>query len=181
MCVPTVRGTETEVQMPASPDDFKAALGRFASGVTVVTLGGEEDHGMTASAFCSLSIDPPLVLVCVKNGNTTHGKLLEAKGFGVNILGADQKDLSNRFAGWGFPKDQDKWADLEISRGAVSGAPFLPGALAHLDCSLYGTRDGGDHTIFIGQVENADSFGERESLDALLYFAGAYRTVGDAL
>jgi len=167
--------------MPASPDDFKAALGRFASGVTVVTLGGEEDHGMTASAFCSLSLDPPLVLVCVKNGNTTHGKLLEAKGFGVNILGADQKDLSNRFAGWGFPPDQDKWADLDIGRGAVSGAPLLPGALAHLDCSLYGTRDGGDHTIFIGQVENAESFGDRDSLNALLYFAGGYRSVGDSL
>ena len=63
----------------------------------------------------------------------------------------------------------------------MSGAPLLPGALAHLDCSLYGTRDGGDHTIFIGQVENASSFGDRESLDALLYFAGAYRSVGDSL
>jgi flavin reductase (DIM6/NTAB) family NADH-FMN oxidoreductase RutF len=167
--------------MPANPDDFKAALGRFASGVTVITLAGEEDHGMTASAFCSLSLDPPLVLVCVKTGNTTHGKLLEAKGFGVNILGADQKDLSNRFAGWGFPADQDKWADLDITRGAVSGAPLLRGALAHLDCTLAGTREGGDHTIFIGQVENAEGFGERENLDALLYFAGAYRGVGDAL
>ena len=167
--------------MAADANDFKAALGRFASGVTVVTLGGQEDHGMTASAFCSLSLDPPLVLVCVKNGNATHGKLLESKGFGVNILGADQKDLSNRFAGWGFPPDQDKWADLDICRGEVSGAPLLNGALAQLDCSLYGTREGGDHTIFIGQVENAKSFGEREELDALLYFAGAYRSVGPSL
>ena len=79
--------------MAADPNDFKAALGRFASGVTVITLAGDEDHGMTASAFCSLSLDPPLILVCVKNGNATHGKLLEANGFGVNILGADQKDL----------------------------------------------------------------------------------------
>jgi flavin reductase (DIM6/NTAB) family NADH-FMN oxidoreductase RutF len=167
--------------MSADPDDFKASLGRFASGVTVVTIGGEEDHGMTASAFCSLSLDPPLVLVCVKNGNATHGKLLEAKGFGINLLGADQKDLSNRFAGWGFPADQDKWADLDIVRGEASGAPLLGGALAHLDCTLYGTREGGDHTIFIGQVENAKAFGERDSLEPLLYFAGAYRGVGDAI
>ena len=167
--------------MSANPDDFKASLGRFASGVTVITVGGEEDHGMTASAFCSLSLDPPLILVCVKNGNLTHGKLLESKGFGVNLLAADQKDLSNRFAGWGFPADQDKWADLSVSRGPASGAPLIEGALAHLDCTLYGTREGGDHTIFIGQVENATAFGERDSLAPLLYFAGAYRGIGDTL
>ncbi len=167
--------------MSANPDDFKASLGRFASGVTVITIGGEEDHGMTASAFCSLSLDPPLILVCVKNGNATHGKLVEASGFGVNLLAANQKDLSNRFAGWGFPADQDKWADLRISRGEVSGAPLIQGALAHLDCSVYGTREGGDHTIFIGKVENATAFGERDSLAPLLYFAGAYRSVGSAL
>jgi flavin reductase (DIM6/NTAB) family NADH-FMN oxidoreductase RutF len=167
--------------MPASPEDFKAALGRFCSGVTVITLGGEEDHGMTASAFCSLSLDPPLVLVCVKKGNHTHQLLQTASGFGVNLLGADQKDLSNRFAGWGFPEDQDKWEDLDITRAEVSGAPLIQGAMGWLDCSVYGTRDGGDHTIFIGQVENAAAFGERESLAPLLYFAGAYRAVGDKL
>ena len=166
--------------MPVDANDFKACMGRFASGVTVVTLGGDEDHGMTASAFCSLSLDPPLVLVCVKNGNTTHGKLLESKGFAINILGADQKDLSNRFAGWGFPADQDKWADLDITRGQASGAPLLPGALAHMDCTLYGTREGGDHTIFIGQVESAAAFGDRDDLEPLMYFAGAYRGIGES-
>ena len=167
--------------MSVHPDDFKASLGRFASGVTVISVGGDEDHGMTASAFCSLSLDPPLILVCVKNGNATHGKLLESTGFGVSLLGANQKELSNRFAGWGFPADQDKWADLDIVRGEVSDAPLLPNSLAHLDCSLYGTRDGGDHTIFIGKVENATAFGERDSLEPLLYFAGAYRGIGESL
>ena len=167
--------------MSANPDDFKASLGRFASGVTVITVGGEEDHGMTASAFCSLSLDPPLILVCVKNGNTTHERLMKSSGFGVNLLGADQKDLSNRFAGWGFPADQDKWADLQVKRGKVSGAPLIEGSLAHLDCSLFGTREGGDHTIFIGKVENATAYGERDSLSPLLYFAGSYRGVGSAL
>ena len=167
--------------MPVDANDFKACLGRFGSGVTVVTIAGDEDHGMTASAFCSLSLDPPLVLVCVKNGNTTHGKLLESKGFAINILAADQKDLSNRFGGWGFPEDQDKWADLNITRGEASGAPLLDGAMAHLDCTLYGTREGGDHTIFIGHVETATAFGERDELEPLVYFAGAYRGVGETL
>ncbi|MAY80390.1 MAG: flavin oxidoreductase [Deltaproteobacteria bacterium] len=170
-----------EDPMPVDANDFKACLGRFGSGVTVVTIAGDEDHGMTASAFCSLSLDPPLVLVCVKNGNTTHGKLLESKGFAINILAADQKDLSNRFGGWGFPEDQDKWADLNITRGEASGAPLLDGAMAHLDCTLYGTREGGDHTIFIGHVETATAFGERDELDPLVYFAGAYRGVGKTL
>ena len=170
-----------EDPMPVDANDFKACLGRFGSGVTVVTIAGDEDHGMTASAFCSLSLDPPLVLVCVKNGNTTHGKLLESKGFAINILAADQKDLSNRFGGWGFPEDQDKWADLNITRGEASGAPLLDGAMAHLDCTLYGTREGGDHTIFIGHVETATAFGERDELEPLVYFAGAYRGVGKTL
>ena len=167
--------------MPVDANDFKACLGRFGSGVTVVTIAGDEDHGMTASAFCSLSLDPPLVLVCVKNGNATHGKLLESKGFAINILGAAQKDLSNRFGGWGFPEDQDKWADLNITRGEASGAPLLAGAMAHLDCTLYGTREGGDHTIFIGQVEAATAFGERDELEPLVYFAGGYRGIGESL
>jgi flavin reductase len=172
----------TEEEMAADPQDFKSALGRFASGVTVVTIKTPDgDHGMTASAFCSLSLDPPLVLVCVKKGNHTHGLLEAAEGFGINLLGAEQVSISNRFAGWGFPEGQDKWEDLEISRGEVSGAPLIGGSLAQLDCTLWSAQDGGDHTIFIGQVENAESFGERDDLAPLLYFAGKYRGVGSSL
>jgi flavin reductase (DIM6/NTAB) family NADH-FMN oxidoreductase RutF len=171
-----------EEEMAADAQDFKSALGRFASGVTVVTIAAPEgDHGMTASAFCSLSLDPPLVLVCVKKGNTTHGLLESASGFGVNLLGADQVSISNRFAGWGFPEDQDKWADLEITRGEVSGAPMIGGTMAQLDCTMWAAKDGGDHTIFIGQVENASSFGDRDDLAPLLYFAGKYRDAGASL
>ncbi len=166
--------------MPVAPADFKAALGRFPAGVTVVTVSGPAgDHGMTASAFCSLSIDPPLVLVCVKKGNTTHGLLEEAEGFAVNILDQDQVELSNRFGGWGPPMD-DRFADLGEARGAVSGARLVPGALASLDCSSYGTRDGGDHTIFLGQVEGTVLHGEDDGLRPLIYFKG-YRGAGDKL
>jgi len=168
--------------MPTDAQSFKAGLGRFASGVTVVTVAGEAgDHGMTASAFCSLSIDPPLVLVCVKKGNTTHGLLEKADGFAINILAEDQVSVSNRFAGWGFPPDQDKWADLTITRGAASGAALIGGALAQLDCTKWAAQDGGDHTIYIGQVENVVAEGERDTLAPLLYCAGKYRGVGEAL
>ncbi len=168
--------------MAADAQSFKSALGRFCSGVTVLTLAGPEgDHGMTASAFCSLSIEPPLILVCVKKDNTTHGLLEQVKGFAVNLLSAEQLSISNRFAGWGFPEDQDKWADLEFTRGEASGAPLISGAMAHLDCTTWAAQDGGDHTIFIGQVESASSFGERDDLVPLLYFAGRYRGLGETL
>lgn len=166
--------------MPIAPADFKAALGRFPAGVTVITVATPEgDHGMTASAFCSLSLDPPLVLVCVKKVNTTHGLLEGAAGFGVNLLAQDQMGLSNRFAGWG-PQPEDRFEDQGDERGAVSGARFLPGSMASLDCTLYGTRDGGDHTIFIGQVEGAVIRGDDAELAPLIYFKG-YKAAGESL
>ena len=167
--------------MPVTPDEFKAALARFASGVTVVTLTDTNgDHGMTASAFTSVSLDPPLVLVCVTKGNATHERLVGASGFAINILAADQVTVSNRFAGW-WDEGKSKWDDLTLSRGAVSGAPLIGGALAQLDCSAWSTADGGDHTLFIGQVESATvSPSAPDALAPLLYFAGGYRTIGAA-
>ena len=92
-------------------EKFKRALGSFASGVTAVTVRTPEghDHGMTASAFSSLSLDPPLVLVCVKVENSTHQYLEEASGFAINLLGAGQQALSNRFAG-GIVDDDGQWS-----------------------------------------------------------------------
>jgi flavin reductase (DIM6/NTAB) family NADH-FMN oxidoreductase RutF len=166
--------------MPASPADFKAALGRFPAGVTVITVAGAEgDHGMTASAFCSLSLDPPLILVCVHKGNRTHALLEAADGFAVNILAQDQMDLSNRFAGWG-PQPEDRFEGLGDTRGPVSGARYLPGAITSLDCTKYGTRDGGDHTIFLGQVEGTVLRGDDADLRPLIYFKG-YKAVGEGL
>ena len=167
--------------MAVDAQDFKAALGRFCSGVTVITVAGPEgDHGMTASAFSSLSLDPPLILVCVRKGSHTHELLTAGSGFGVNILGKDQVSVSNRFAGW-WEEGKSKWDDLEITRAQVSGAALIGGALAWLDCSKHAELDGGDHTIFVGEVQNAQSFGERDSLEPLLYFAGKYRSTGEPL
>lgn len=174
------------VRMSVEASDFKAALARFPSGVTVITVvdtdapPGEQDHGMTASAFCSLSLDPPLILVCVKKGNATHDKLTRAGGFGVNILAADQVSVSNRFAGW-WKEGVSKWADLDLSRGAESGAPLIGGALARLDCQKFKALDGGDHTIFIGEVHGAEvSAADGADPEPLLYFFGGYRTIGAA-
>jgi len=166
--------------MPAAPQDFKDALGRFPSGVTVVTLNTEDGpHGMTASAFCSLSLDPPLVLVCVKKGNRTHGLLEAASGFAVNILGEEQSTHSNRFAGWP-PEGEGPWDNVSHTPAEVSGAPMLDGALASLDCTVYGSRDGGDHTIFLGQVENTVLRGDSDNPRPLLYYRG-YRGLGETL
>ena len=165
--------------MGVDADLFKAALGRFASGVTAITVHKDgEDHGMTASAFCSLSIDPPLVLVCVKKGNRTHALLGDAGAYAINLLSASQVSVSNRFAGW-WDEEKSKWADLDITRGDVSGAVLIGGSLASLDCTLHSVLDGGDHSIFVGEVQQAILDGEdREALEPLLYFAGSYRTVG---
>ncbi len=135
---------------------------------------------MTASAFCSLSLDPPQILVCVKKTGHTHALLTEAEGFGVNILGEDQVSVSNRFAGW-WEEGKSKWADLEITRGEHSGAALIGGALAWLDCTKHAAVDGGDHTIFIGRVKAASSFGDPGSLRPLMYFDKGYRGVGETL
>ena len=161
--------------------DFKAALGAFASGVTVVTVSSDEgDHGMTASAFSSLSLDPPLVLVCIQNGNRSYD-LIDRKGsFAVSILSRAQESLSNRFAGgfvdesgqWhAWPEDRDKFSDLTFERGETSEAPMLDGALAHLDCSLEAILPGGDHGIFVGRVESVRIGDQTEPL---LYHRGRY-------
>ena len=134
---------------------------------------------MTASAFCSLSIDPPLVLVCVKKNGAMHERLTEADGFGVNLLDRSQETVSNRFAGW-WNKEESKWADLDVRRAPVSKAAWIGGSLASLDCSVHDRLDGGDHTIFIGKVENIDvDDRSRDSLEPLLYFAGQYRSVAE--
>lgn len=168
--------------MPVDAGEFRNALGRFASGVTVMTVrttdGG--DRGMTASAFSSLSLDPPLVLVCVKKGNTMDLALRGAAGFAVNLLAQDQVALSNRFAGYSAAP-ADRVDDLDISRGPFSGAAWLPGAIARLDCALHQVLDGGDHHIYLGRVEAVDAPGAREDQRPLLYFAGAYRAAGDKL
>lgn len=168
--------------MPVDAGDFRNTLSRFAAGVTVLTVVTPEggDRGMTASAVCSVSLDPPLLLVCVKKGNTMDGLLQGASSFALNMLSQDQVDLSNRFAGWG-DMPADDVSDLGVDRGPVSAAAWLPGAMARVDCAVHQVLDGGDHHIYLGRVEAVDLPGERDQLRPLLYFAGTYRAAGDRL
>ena len=171
----------TDAETLVDAKTFKEAMGRFASGVTVVTVHTEDgDYGMTASAFCSLSLSPPLVLVCVNKGNTTHARLLAADGFAINILGAGQVAASNQYAGYGTQPQSD-FTDHGAARGLVSGAPLLDGALAWLDCTRHAVHDGGDHSIFVGAVQGVMLHGAREDAQPLLYALGRYRALGQQL
>jgi len=150
------------------PDTFRSVLGRFASGITVVTTrDGEGGHcGMTVSAFCSVSLVPPLVLVCVDHIASMHDMLLRASHFAVNILAADQEALSRRFSG---PDEHKRFDGVGYTRGQ-SGAALLDDALAHLECRLVAHHEAGDHTIVVGEVESATPFPDRP----LLYYRGGY-------
>ena len=171
--------------MSVTKDNFKRAMGAFPSGVTVITtrLADGTDVGMTASAFSSLSMEPPLGLVCIQNRLDMYRFIEAAGGFAVNILAADQETLSNRFAGgyvddagqWqSWPEDKDKFADLTISRGAHTGSALIHGARASIDCRLHAVYPGGDHGIFVGHFEQI-ILSDQDETESLLYAGGRYR------
>ena len=166
--------------MPVEAREFKEAMGRLSAGVTVLTARGPDgrDHGMTASAVCSVSLDPPLLLVCVRKNNQMDPLLQQADGFAVSILSQDQVALSNRFAGWG-DAPADRFDGLALDRAPVTGAAWLPGAVARIDCLRHAVLDGGDHHVFLGRLEAVDCPGDRADQRPLLYVAGAYRALGD--
>ncbi|MEO1367176.1 MAG: flavin reductase family protein [Acidobacteriota bacterium] len=157
--------------MTISSEDFRTALRHFPAGVTVVTTRtGDRIHGMTASAFTSVSPEPPLILVCIDHDHTMH-ELLDGDDavFAVNILADDQEALSNRFA---FTKDLDRFAEGEWSDGP-SGSPVLADALAWLDCRVHSRLDAGTHTIYVGEVIASRT--PRENDDPLIYWNRGYR------
>jgi flavin reductase (DIM6/NTAB) family NADH-FMN oxidoreductase RutF len=153
--------------MGVSKEEFRSALGRFASGVTVVTARGRDNEllGITVSAFSSVSLEPPLVLVCIDKRSSLHGHLTEGKSFVVNILGQDQEMMSRRFAS----KDENRFNGTAY-RDSADGVPILDGTLASLKCHVVHSYPGGDHTIIVGEVEStviADG-------KPLAYFRGGY-------
>lgn len=159
-----------------SPDQFRAALGRFASGVTVITVPTADGsvHGMTASAFCSVSLRPPLVLVCVDQLAETYLHLRERCCFGVSILREDQVALSEFFSD--PERNPDAAYRLGISyRKMGSGMPVLAEALAQIDCTVVDSHPAGDHSIFVGHVNEIDM----QEGNPLLYFRGRYRLALD--
>ena len=154
--------------MTLDPDSFRSVLGRFASGVTVVTArdGDGRDHGMTVSAFSSLSLSPPLVLICVDRAASMHDVLVNASHFAVNILSANQEAVSRRFSG---TEEHRRFDGIGYARGQT-GAPLLDDVLAHVECRRVAQYPAGDHTIFVGEVEAALARPERP----LLYYRGGY-------
>lgn len=159
--------------MPVGRDEFRRALSQFASGVTIVTTrdGAGQPLGLTVSAFCSVSLEPPLVLVCVDKMSSSHSGFLESRAFVVNILAEDQEALSRRFA----TKDPKKFEGVAYREG-IAGIPVLGGALANLECRLVHAYEGGDHTIFVGEVERTEVRDARP----LLYFRGQYVHLADS-
>jgi len=151
---------------------FRATLRRWASGVSILTTrDGERAFGMTISAFSSVSLDPPLVLACVEKKAHTLPAIHSSGVFAINVLASDQRDLSKRFATDG--NEAVRFEGLACRVGA-SGAPWLPGALAVVDCRVAAVHDAGDHVIFVGEVLATDFAEEREPL---LYYDASYRNL----
>jgi len=161
---------------PLTKEHFRRVMGQFATGVTVVTTRlGDEVHGLTANAVCSVSLEPLLVLVCVDHAADTHPLLEKSGVFAVNILSQEQEDLSRLFAS----PTEEKAGRLQALgyRTAVTGAPIIAGCLAYLDCRVVAAYPGGDHTIFVGRVEQAEIGADAPPL---LFFRGHYTTVREA-
>ena len=146
---------------------FRSTLGRFATGVTVVTARDTSgrDHGMTVSAFCSVSLDPPRVLCCVERSADMYPVIAGASQFAVNILTTAQEAISRRFA----EERDDRFDGLGYTRG-VTGCVLLDDILAYLECSVASRFDGGDHMIVLGDVIAAGAADGRP----LLYYRGGY-------
>lgn len=159
-----------------SGKEFRETLGAFATGVTVITTQGDgEPYGMTANAFSSVSLDPPLVLVCVISGTQGCESIAANGAFAVNVLTADQEPLSRYFASRDRPRGREGFRDVPHTR-AATGSPILDGVAAFLDCRLHAAHVAGDHTIFIGEVL---AIGRGDNAAPLLFHGGKYRTIAE--
>jgi flavin reductase (DIM6/NTAB) family NADH-FMN oxidoreductase RutF/DNA-binding GntR family transcriptional regulator len=152
---------------------FREVIGRFASGVTVITTrADDQDFGTTASAVSSLSMEPPMLLVCLNKTSETRQAIATAGAFAVNILGADQTDIAFAFA----KKSPDKFREADVVRGRT-GMPLIPGALAQLECRVSETATGGTHTVFMGIVDEASA----HEGEPLTYYRGRFGRFEDTL
>jgi flavin reductase (DIM6/NTAB) family NADH-FMN oxidoreductase RutF len=149
-------------------DEFRCACGRFATGVTIATALDEKGgpHGLTVSSFTSVSLEPPMALICLGHAVTVIDIFRAAGHFGINVLADNQQGLSERFA----RKGEDRFNGLEWQPGKT-GVPLIPGALAHMEFGVVQRVPSGDHDIFIGEMLHADAFDG----EALIYFASQYR------
>jgi flavin reductase (DIM6/NTAB) family NADH-FMN oxidoreductase RutF len=160
--------SDSDSVVPMTSQEFRHACGRFATGVTIASVldAGGAPHGLTVNSFTSVSLEPPLVLISLGHAVTAIQHFRSGKYFGINVLKADQRAISDRFARKGY----DRFDGLEWYPGET-GVPLLPGVLATIECAVYRIVPMGDHDLFIGEMVHAE-VGDGEPL---LYFASAYR------
>lgn len=158
--------------MAIEKNELRRVMGHFATGVTIITTLNKAGqlHGLTANAFTSVSLVPPLLLICVDKKAESYPSFEESRVFTVNILKDDQEALSRRFAVSGG----EKFEGVAYRIGA-NGAPILEGVLGWLECKVAASYEGGDHTIYVGEIQEAET---REG-KPLLFFRGGYREMGD--
>ena len=154
-------------------ENFRQVLGSFPTGVTIVTVkDGKEKRGITVNSFCSVSLNPPLILICIGNEHKTHKLIKDSGVFAVNILREDQKELSERFSKVNRPKERFKGLSTWV---AVTGSPILEGCLAFIDCKVVSEYPGGDHTLFLAQAEAIGSAEDHGK--ALVFYQGKYTSI----
>lgn len=153
--------------MTTDSQELRSIMGHFATGVTVVTTRDKagNPYGLTANSFTSLSLDPPLVLVCIDKKVQCYFCFEESKVFAVNVLSENQEEISRRFATKGI----DKFEGIKWHMGK-NGIPLLDGTMGHVECRVVNSSEGGDHTIYIGEILNAIASGDRP----LIFFKGRY-------
>ncbi|WP_455361657.1 flavin reductase family protein [Streptomyces sp. SYSU K21746] len=167
--VASVAGAEGDAGLSAGR--FRQAMGRFLTGIAVVTsCDADGPHGTTVSSLASVSLDPPMLLVCLSRRSYGAEVIRTAGTFTVNVLGRDQSELAGWFATPGRPRGAAGFADVAYRTGST-GAPVLAGALTHLDCRVAQQIPAGDHTIFVGEVADV---GLADSTDPLAYHQGQF-------
>ena len=158
-------------QPPADKGRLRSILGQFATGVTVVAAGGETPCGMTANSFTSVSLDPPVILICLTRDSELCEAVLREGCFAISVLAAGQEDVARYFANHSRPRGPEEFATVGWSPGPGTGAPVLDDVVAWFDCALVTSHDGGDHEIFLGSVLASGAEPQR---DALLFHRGGF-------
>lgn len=154
--------------MVIDSEELRRVMGHFATGVTVITTKDKEGtpFGLTANAFTSLSLDPPLVLVCIDKAVQCYSCFEESKVFAVNVLSEEQEELSRRFATKGI----EKFSGIKWHMGE-NGVALLDGVIGYIECKVVNSYEGGDHTIYVGEIVHASASGDRP----LIFFKGQYQ------
>ncbi|MEV8513848.1 flavin reductase family protein [Dactylosporangium sp. NPDC051484] len=155
----------------SDPALLRQVYGAFATGVTVVTVGGDTPHAMTANSFSTVSLDPPLILVCVGRDALMHDVLAGSGRFAVSVLAAHQEPVARYYADRSRPLGRQQFDFTDWLPGRCTDAFLLAGATAHFECELWRSYDGGDHTVFVGRLLATRRFSE----DALLFLCGKFR------